>query len=541
MRELQGRIALLALLTGLSVLVTYPQITHLTTGVHDFGDPLLNAWALAWTPHAIVSQPAALFDANIFHPETGTLALSETLLFPALLVAPLRAAGANAILLHNVTLLSGFVLSGLAMFLLVRSLTGDWRAALLAAVAFTVTPLRLEHYPRVQLQLTYLMPLALYFVHRIIDGDARKRTAVLAGAACGLLFYSNVYFFVFFATLLPIVAGLTVALRRPDHWRAVIARLGVGAVVTAAVVAPAAAPYLRNRASVGERQLHELRHGSAELRDYRRANPINRLHGDWRRVGPHERHLFPGYVVPVTALGAIASPLGRWIPYAAALAASVELSLGTNGRLYPWLHTYALPYRAIRVPARFAMLVHMLLAVLAGMGAAALLRRLSTDPGRNLVLTILVAGVVAESINRPVTLRDMPGRVPAVYEWLREQPDAPVLEYPVGALEGRSGPQDATYMYYSTRHWRRLLNGYSGFEPASYHAVLHELRNFPDERSLEYLRRRDVRHLLVHEGFYLQGGFDRDVEVLSQAERIALRGVFRDGALGRTYAYEILK
>jgi hypothetical protein len=189
MPEVRERLALLALLTALTIVVTFPQITHLSTGVHDFGDPLLNAWALAWTPHAVVSQPASLFDANIFHPERGTLALSETLIAPAMLTAPLRALGANAILLHNLTLMSGFVLSGAAMFMLVRSLTADWRAALVAAVAFTVTPLRLEHYPRVQLQLTYLMPVTLYFVHRIVDGDTRKGAAIAAGRSCGRLFY----------------------------------------------------------------------------------------------------------------------------------------------------------------------------------------------------------------------------------------------------------------------------------------------------------------------------------------------------------------
>jgi hypothetical protein len=145
---------LLALLAGLTVIVTFPQALHIRTGVHDFGDPLLNARALAWTPHAIRAGNPSLFDGNIFYPERATLALSETLVFPALLTAPFRAAGANPILLHNLTLLSGYVLSGLTMFLLVLSITHDRRAGVLAAVAFTISPLRTEHYPRVQLQLT---------------------------------------------------------------------------------------------------------------------------------------------------------------------------------------------------------------------------------------------------------------------------------------------------------------------------------------------------------------------------------------------------
>ena len=341
-------IGLVLLLTAVTAVVTYPQVTHMTTGVHDFGDPLLNAWALAWTPHALVTQPLRLFDANIFHPETATLALSETLLLPALLTAPFHAAGANAILLHNLTLLSGCVLSGVTMFLLVRSLTGDGRAALFAAIAFTASPLRIEHYPRVQLQLTYLMPLALYFLHRILDGDQRKRAAVLAGAACGLLFYCCVYYLAFFLTLLPIVMLFTVAMRL-EKVRMAVPRLALAGAVTVALIAPGVVPYVHNRGTVGERHTEEVRLGSAELRDYKRAHPANWLYGHPQRVGIAERNLFTGYVLPATAVAAIASPAGRWLPYAGALVAAIDLSLGINGHGYAWLYRYFVPYRALRV------------------------------------------------------------------------------------------------------------------------------------------------------------------------------------------------
>ena len=106
-RSVLRPLALVALLVGLAALVTYPQVRQIGTGVNDFGDPLLNAWALAWTAHILPVSPASLFDANIFYPERGTLALSETLVFPVFLVAPLRWLGLNPITLHNVTLLAG--------------------------------------------------------------------------------------------------------------------------------------------------------------------------------------------------------------------------------------------------------------------------------------------------------------------------------------------------------------------------------------------------------------------------------------------------
>ena len=118
--ELVGVGLLLGLLT---VFVTWPQARQLSNGVSDFGDPLMNAWTLAWVAHTLPAHPADLFDANIFHPERHTLAYSETLIVPALLVAPIRWLGGGPILAHNILLLSAYVLSGLAMFVLVRSLT----------------------------------------------------------------------------------------------------------------------------------------------------------------------------------------------------------------------------------------------------------------------------------------------------------------------------------------------------------------------------------------------------------------------------------
>jgi hypothetical protein len=528
---------LLALLVVLTVVVTFPQAIHLRTGVNDFGDPLLNGWALAWTPHAIRTG-SALFDANIFYPERGTLALSETLIFPALLMAPFRAAGANPILLHNLTLLSGYVLSGLTMFLLVLSLTADWRGSLLAAVTFAISPLRSEHYPRVQLQLTYLMPLALYLVHRILDGDMRKRTTVLLGLAFGSLFYSSVYYAVYFATLLPIVVALCLMFRRDRNWQGA-GRLALAGVVSAVMIAAALPAYFHNRQSVGERQMAELARGSAELRDYRRPNRNNLLYGDRNRVGPAERNLFTGYVLPIAAAAVVVSPVRVWLPYAGALVASVDLSLGLNGRSYGWLYQHLLPYRALRVPARFAVLVNMFLAVLAGIGCSHLLRRVWSERARNVMLAAMVGGVCLESLNRPLLLRDMPVRAPAVYNWLQEAPEGPIVEYPVGNLEGRIGPQDATYMHYSTTDWRPRLNGYSGFVPPSYLELLARMREFPAEPSVEYLRARHVRYLLVHESFYLQGGFDQDVQALQQAKGVDLRGIFVDSVLKRTYVYEL--
>jgi hypothetical protein len=84
------------------------------THVNDRGDPLLNAWALAWVAHQFPRNPAQLFEANIFYPERGVLAYSESLVLPALVVAPLRWLGVHPIATYNLVMLAGFAGSGIA-------------------------------------------------------------------------------------------------------------------------------------------------------------------------------------------------------------------------------------------------------------------------------------------------------------------------------------------------------------------------------------------------------------------------------------------
>jgi hypothetical protein len=54
-------------------------------------------------------------------------------------------------------------------------------------------------------------------------------------------------------------------------------------------------------------------------------------------------------------------------------------------------------------------------------------------------------------------------------------------------------------MYYSTFHWVPLVNGYSGFFPASYTEVAEASRDFPGDAFIDLIKRRGARYLAVHQ------------------------------------------
>ena len=104
-------------------------------------------------------------------------------------------------------LLSAFVLSGLGMFILVRSLTHHFGAALVAGLVFAFLPYRLLHYHHVVLLMAQWMPLCLWALHRTV-AHGRLSDGILAGAFFTLQMLSSLYYGIFFATYLALVVPI---------------------------------------------------------------------------------------------------------------------------------------------------------------------------------------------------------------------------------------------------------------------------------------------------------------------------------------------
>jgi hypothetical protein len=208
-----------------------------------------------------------------------------------------------------------------------------------------------------------------------------------------------------------------------------------------------------------------------------------------------------GSAVPFSLLAAIA-----------AFALSLGPTITTGGRPlgagpYAWLYDTIPGFDGLRVPARFGMLVALFLAILAGIGARALERRPHGDRLVLLAALLFLCEATPIPLARNVpfkdpTYRKLPDHLlagaeaPAIYREVARLPTEAVLaEFPFG-----SPPWELRYMFYSTSHWRRLVNGFSGGGPRSYTeraAVL--ARPFADgERAWRALAASGATHAIVH-------------------------------------------
>ena len=537
-RFLAGTFLLLVVLT---LALTYPQARGLRDTVNDDADPLLNAWTLAWVAHQLPRAPARLFDANIFFPERGTLVLSETLLVPGIVVAPLHWIGVRPVLVHNIVLLSGFILSGVGVALLVRHLTSSHAAGVLAAIIFAFLPYRFDHYAHLQLQQTAFIPLAMWAFHRLLETGVRRH-AILLGLFVAGQMMSCTYYAIFLVPYMAVVGGVILASDR-DLTRKRIAPLAIAAAVALVAVLPLARAYVNARDMVGERPSWEIANLSATWPNYFSTHESNALYGRrFAQWGMPERRLFPGFTALLLAALALWPPVSAIrIAYAVGLLFAFDVSLGFNGLSYPALYEYVLPFRALRVPARMGVMAGFTIAVLAGFGVARIAARVQSLKLQRIVMIGLGVLMLAEYANKPLLLHSIPTSPPEIYDDVLKDrggsPTTTLFEFPAGPYN------DPTYMYFSTFHWQYLVNGYSGFFPPSNRRLTVALENFPDESSMRQIKAHGARYLVVH-GERLYGDrydtlIHRDLPSRPDLALVSRRPWHREGQHGEISVYRV--
>jgi len=138
--------------------------------------------------------------------------------------------------------------------------------------------------------------------------------------------------------------------------------------------------------------------------------------------------------------------------------------------------------------------VTLAVAVLAGFGMVVLRRHLPAATWR-VAAPVLVMAAALEPLAAPLGLIRFEAVAP-IYRRLAGVSDAVVVELPFHGP--RSAQFHAHYMLNSTAHWRPLVNGYSGFRPASFYTHAEALQLFPRDPAFEMMRRIGVTHVFVH-------------------------------------------
>ncbi|HTM33922.1 MAG TPA: hypothetical protein VL263_21565 [Vicinamibacterales bacterium] len=490
------RLSELALFVAAAVLHTWPLASAPGTWARvDNADTALNTWAIAWVGITALRDPLNLFHANIFFPEPRTLAFSEIMLPQALMGAPLTWSGIDPVVVYNLLVLAGFALSGVAMSWVVSEWTGSRAAGIVAGLAYAFNAHTLVRFGHLQAQHVQYLPLALYALDRTIETPGRRWAGILALTLAAQALTSN------YLLVMAAIAMIAAVAVRPDAWRARQLLAVLGAAAASAVVL---APFLYQYWLVHTRQglvrgFDEVGMYSATWRDW--LSTGGRLHYEWwshRYVPDASSSLFPGVTVSMLALIAIVRGIA-WRNPRARMAltigvAGLALAFGVNLPGYRWLYDHVSLLQGIRAVSRFGWLTLFALPILAGFTVSAWTSRLA--PGKAAVLaTALSAAVTIEALRAPMGFTVYEG-IPKIYDRIAAMPDIVLAEIP---FPPRASIQDnGPSVLYSAWHLKPLLNGYSGFTPASYSTHEAVMRLFPAPDSVRSLRAIGVSHVLLH-------------------------------------------
>jgi hypothetical protein len=93
---------------------------------------------------------------------------------------------------------------------------------------------------------------------------------------------------------------------------------------------------------------------------------------------------------------------------------------------------------------------------------------------------------------------------PAVYAWLRDQPGKVVIELPIFRWGSDNFSKNEVYrMVYQTEHGKALVNGYSGFSPPDWEALVARIqKEFPTKELLAEMKKMGVDYLIIHQDEY---------------------------------------
>jgi hypothetical protein len=518
----------------LTVVFTWPQAVRLLS-VPDSLDTTFSMWRIAWIAHQLVSDPRHLFDANIFYPLKHTLAYSDAVLAEGLAGAPLQWIGVPTVIVYNLLVLAGFVLSALGAFLLVRDLTGSSAAGIVGGMIYAFAPFRFDHLIHLEMLWAQWIPLAMWMLHRTLQ-SGRWRDGLLTGLCVGLQGLSSVYYLVFFATILVIVGPILLTTAAPRMWRRAALSLAAGAVLAALMLIPYARAYQAASADVGVRERMLTMQGfSVGPRHYLVTTPNNILYGAaTSSISVHERRLFMGYLVMALMVIGFWPPINRIrVIYALALAVCVDISFAHRGLLLGWLYDHIPIYQGLRVPTRIGQLALLCAAVLAGFGVTRVLSWVQTRrPAALRPAFLAICAIVGlEYLMFPLALVPMPTSAPASAAWLRDQPPAPVAVFPVPRhdTDWRRFIVESRYEFETIFHWRPLTNGYSGFLPPSFYVNNILLLDFPSDKSMARLRELGVGYAMVHERYYGRDEYRRVVEAANARPDLSGFGPFADG------------
>ena len=428
----------------------------------------------------------------------------------------------------NLMVLLGLAANALLMFGLVRWLTQSNLVSLFAGYAYAFSP---YHLLKAEAHLAFvhswILVLIIWSFFALWKNSTFPR-AVLFGGAIALAFYTNGYYILIGGVAVAVMLATGIAYAVLKQGRAAKNKFrgaAISALVAIFLSLPIFVIYLRHRQQITTElaRSHPIAEAftyGARAREYvtpaRRHPVFSSIFGSYQDRNLHgsniyELTLFLGWTVLVLAVAGLVPdrssstdqdqrlPRGLIVSTLSALVvASLAFSLPPKVNLFGL--TLTSPPGVVvaitsfwRVFARFFLLLHAALVILAAMG---LKRLISARPPRAgaIIVALLTSLLAFEFLIIPPRKTFNYKEVPRVYEWLAQQAGVSIVaEYPMLPTETQ---ESLNYFAYQPVHKKRIFN--SALDDSADQALRDGARGLADPQTLPVLRSLGIQMVLWH-------------------------------------------
>jgi hypothetical protein len=530
----------------MSVLMTWPLIGNLGTSLAGRDTDIYNVyWGNWWVSKALLGGQNPYFTHYLIYPIGFDLTTFGFSPFLAMLSFPLSRV-TSSIAAYNLVVLLTIVLNCVAMDSLVRYLTGNAGAALVAGITLAFAPcLVAQRVTHLNLSVVAWLPWAALLLTRLMR-EAKIRDAVLFAVTVGLAFLTRLHIGALTLMFSGVYVGGLLLVDHKHLSRRVVSGFLLAGLLSLLVLSPLALHVQRVLSQPGgEALVRKTSSGKQiDLLAYVVPPPQHLIWGSLtrpiyeRRMGRNITYwAFVGFVPLALGCYALLSHPKEALPWALACLVFFALALG------PFLYVGGVAHENIRLPyslasgwfcalgfdapRRFSLALMPALSVLVGLACA----QISTRVRLPWSSAGFASAILLEYLILPLPLMSLPPDSPFYRQMAQDGEEYAVAELPLRRSEGE------IHRYYQTIHQKPIVGGWDHRVPLSVYSFIDGnplLSAWREDvpgivlpfQALADLAQANVRYIILHKD-QLRGGLPEGARALF----LTTRPVYEDASV----------
>jgi hypothetical protein len=421
------------------------------TSLPDTNDTRLISYIIGQVQQNItLRQP--LFYGTFFAPDTNTLSYSDAFITTSLITLPFRLLTSSPIVIFNISLILGFVLTFMSAYILFDYIFQNTWLNIITTLLLTLSGYHFSYLPHLQMFNIWSLLLSIYFYLRF-QKENNSHFLTLFFITVTLQLVESIFpvYLIFFTTFI-------LFLQKPSQIKKILSKLLFFIPLWIILIFP----YLKLHFTFPEakRSIHDAAHFSLGLEEV-----FTKYHGTTSLVIFILSSLF--------VKGISAKSKSWWFLFTLSLLMSLGPVIKIFGNtlkvlglpipLPYFIFYYLFPgFTGFRTPSRFIILTLLAITIISGYSLQKLFVKLKTKT--KITVSLLILSLLLYELSPPITSYPVDITPPQIYQQVSTLPaNSIILELPIKLWNDKGHEIESIRSIYSLSHRHRRFGGFSGF------------------------------------------------------------------------------